>query len=63
VSSGSLLWSTNPHTHCGFDHLYNHEYEEAIDDFELAAQAHPNDPFAVNHLLTAVPAFLRRRFR
>jgi tetratricopeptide (TPR) repeat protein len=30
------------------------EYDTAIHDFELALQAHPDDPFAVNHLLQAI---------
>ena len=54
VGSGSPLWSSDPYTRGGFDHLYNYEYAEAIHDFELAAQARPSDPFAMNHLLTAV---------
>lgn len=38
----------------GFEHFYNMEYDIAIRDFELALQAHPDDPFAVNHLLQAL---------
>jgi tetratricopeptide (TPR) repeat protein len=38
----------------GFDHFYNMEYDKAIHDFELDAQQHPDDPYAANHLLTAV---------
>jgi tetratricopeptide (TPR) repeat protein len=38
----------------GFDHFYNMEYEPAIKDFEAALEKHPNNPFAVNHLLEAV---------
>ena len=30
------------------------EYDAAIRDFELAVQARPDDPFAVNHLLQAI---------
>src|ERR1700691_1101739 len=41
-------------TRKGFDHFYNLDYDKAIRDFEAALQAHPNDPFAVNHLLDAV---------
>jgi tetratricopeptide (TPR) repeat protein len=37
----------------GFDRFYNLDYERAIRDFESDLKAHPNDPFAVNHLLTA----------
>lgn len=38
----------------GFNHLYNLEYDAAIRDFEIDLQAHPDDPFAVNHLLQAL---------
>jgi len=41
-------------TRKGFDHFYNLEYDKAIHEFEVAQQAHPDDPFAVNHLLSAV---------
>ncbi len=41
-------------TRKGFDDFYNLEYDRAIREFEAAQQAHPNDPFAVNHLLSAV---------
>lgn len=37
----------------GFDRFYNLDYEHAIRDFEADLKAHPDDPFAVNHLLTA----------
>ncbi len=41
-------------TRRGFDHFYNLEYDKAITEFETALKAHPDDPFAVNHLLSAV---------
>ncbi len=41
-------------TRKGFDNFYNLEYDKAIREFEAAVQAHPDDPFAVNHLLSAV---------
>lgn len=41
-------------TRKGFDQLYNLDYDKATRDLEAALQAHPNDPFAVNHLLDAV---------
>lgn len=41
-------------TRKGFDDFYSLEYDKAIHEFELAQQAHPNDPFATNHLLAAV---------
>ena len=45
---------SDPLSRSGFDHFYNMEYDKAIHDFELDAQQHPEDPFAANHLLTAV---------
>jgi hypothetical protein len=41
-------------TRKGFDHFYNLEYDKAIHELEAAQQAHPDDPFAVNHVLAAV---------
>src|SRR5438552_5408440 len=37
-----------------FDHFYNMDYAHSISEFEQVLQKHPDDPFAVNHLLTAV---------
>src|SRR3954470_20475539 len=44
----------DPHTRAGFEHFYNLEYDKAIKEFEQVQQAHPDDAFAVNHLLSAV---------
>src|SRR5271166_3942572 len=41
-------------TRKGFDEFYNLEYDKAIREFESAQQAHPDDPFAVNHTLAGV---------
>ena len=41
-------------TQSGFDRYYRMDYDGAILDFERAAAARPGDPFAVNHLLSAV---------
>jgi tetratricopeptide (TPR) repeat protein len=41
-------------TRRGFDNFYSLDYDKAIRDFEAAMQAHPDDPNAVNHVLTAV---------
>jgi len=38
----------------GLEHFYNSEYAPAIQDLEKAQIAHPDDPFAANHLLEAV---------
>jgi tetratricopeptide (TPR) repeat protein len=37
-----------------FDHFYNLDYEHSIAEFNQILQRHPDDPFAVNHLLVAV---------
>jgi tetratricopeptide (TPR) repeat protein len=42
------------YTRVGFDAFYNQEYDKAIHQFELSLQAHPDDAFAVNHLLSGV---------
>lgn len=41
-------------TRAGFEYFYNMEYDAAIREFEKAEAAHPNDPFALNHLLTGI---------
>ena len=41
-------------TRKGFDDFYNLDYEKSLREFEAAQQAHPDDPFAVNHTLAAV---------
>ena len=37
-----------------FDHFYNLQYERSIEDFQKVRARHPGDPFALNHLLTAL---------
>lgn len=41
-------------TRRGFEHFYNLEYDQAIQEFEAAVKARPDDPFTVNHLLSGV---------
>jgi tetratricopeptide (TPR) repeat protein len=38
----------------GFERFYNSDYDRAIQDFETTQKAHPDDPFAANHVLEAV---------
>jgi len=53
--SGSRPWVTHdPQSEAAFDHFYNMDYDRATQEFEKIVEKHPNDPFAVNHLLTAV---------
>jgi tetratricopeptide (TPR) repeat protein len=44
----------DPLNAAAFDHYYNQDYDRAIQDFDQVLHHHPDDPFAVNHLLTAV---------
>jgi hypothetical protein len=44
----------DPQTDAAFDHFYNMDYDRATQEFEKIVEKHPNDPFAVNHLLTSV---------
>jgi tetratricopeptide (TPR) repeat protein len=37
-----------------YEHFYNLEYPRAVENFQQIVQRHPDDPFAINHLLTAV---------
>jgi len=46
--------SNDVNTRKGFDNFYNLDYDKSIREFEAALQAHPDDPFAINHLLSAV---------
>jgi hypothetical protein len=45
---------SDPQADTAFFHFYNMEYDQATQEFEHNLEKHPNDPFAVNHLLTAV---------
>lgn len=44
----------DPQTDAAFDHFYNMEYDRATQDFEKILEKHPDDPFAVNRLLSVV---------
>jgi tetratricopeptide (TPR) repeat protein len=45
---------TDPLNRTAFDHFYNLDYDRAVREFDQILQRHGDDPFAVNHLLTAV---------
>lgn len=53
-TTGHVSAQNDPLTRSGFDHRYALDYDNAIHDFELTVQAHPDDPFAVNHLLATI---------
>ena len=48
-------------TRTGFEHYYELDYDAATRDFERSLAAHPDDAFAVNHLLAAI--FFRELYR
>jgi outer membrane protein assembly factor BamD (BamD/ComL family) len=55
ASADSITYRpADPLNQAAFDHLYNLDHEAAVQDFEKVAGRHPNDPFAINHLLSAV---------
>jgi tetratricopeptide (TPR) repeat protein len=43
----------DPQNLAAFNHFYNLDYDRAVQEFEQVLARHPDDPFAVNHLLTA----------
>ena len=44
----------DPQNLSAFNHFYNLDYDHAVQEFEQVLGRHPDDPFAINHLLTAV---------
>ena len=44
----------DPQSEAAFDHFYNMEYDRSTQESEKLVEKHPNDPFAINHLLTVV---------
>ena len=50
----TVLRPPDPLNAAAFEHYYSLEYDAAIQDFEKILARHPNDPFAVNHLLSAI---------
>lgn len=45
---------SDPLSHAAVEHFYNLDHDAAIRDFETIVARHPNDPFALNHLLSAL---------
>ncbi len=44
----------DPLNQTAFDHFYNLEFDRSVEAFQRVLDRHPEDPFAANHLLTAV---------
>jgi tetratricopeptide (TPR) repeat protein len=54
ISSLQTFHPADPLNPTAFDRFYNLDYDRAIPDFQRVLDRHPDDPFAVNHLLTAI---------
>lgn len=55
LAAQTALWpGMDPLVQSGYDHFYNLEYPQAIQDFQKAVAAAPNDPDRHNHLAQAV---------
>jgi hypothetical protein len=50
----SVLRPPDPLNSAAFEHYYNIDYDAAVQDFERILARHPNDAFALNHLLSAI---------
>jgi tetratricopeptide (TPR) repeat protein len=48
------LRPSDPLNQAAFEHYYNLDHDAAIQDFEKILARHPSDPFALNHLLSAI---------
>jgi len=51
---GVALRPADPLNSSAVEHYYNLEHDAAVQDFEKIAARHPNDPFALNHLLSSI---------
>jgi hypothetical protein len=50
----NVLRPPDPLNSAAFEHYYNVDYDAAVQDFERILARHPNDAFALNHLLSAI---------
>jgi tetratricopeptide (TPR) repeat protein len=46
--------ASDPLVDAAFDHFYNMDYDRSIQEFEKVLDRHPNDPAAVNHVLSTI---------
>lgn len=54
ADAGVVLRPADPLNQAAFEHHYSLDHDAAIQDFEKILARHPNDPFAMNHLLSAI---------
>jgi len=50
----TALRPPDPLNSAAFEHYYNIDYDAVVQDFERILARHPNDAFALNHLLSAI---------
>ncbi|MGO9404417.1 MAG: hypothetical protein ACLPVW_13215 [Terriglobales bacterium] len=50
----TVLRPPDPLNQAAFEHYYNLDHDAAVQDFERIVARHPNDPFALNHLISAI---------
>ena len=53
VAAGTFR-PADPLSAAAVEHFYNLDHDAAVQDFEKILARHPNDPFALNHLLSAI---------
>jgi tetratricopeptide (TPR) repeat protein len=53
-ASAGVTPGHDPLVDAAFDHFYNLDYDRSIQEFEKILDRRPNDPAAVNHLLTTI---------
>jgi tetratricopeptide (TPR) repeat protein len=49
-----VIRPADPLNQAAFEHFYNLDHDAGIHDFETIVARHPGDPFAINHLLSAL---------
>jgi tetratricopeptide (TPR) repeat protein len=54
ASAGTVSLEHDPQVDAAFEHFYNLEYDRAIQEFERVLDRRPNDPSALNHLLSTI---------
>jgi tetratricopeptide (TPR) repeat protein len=54
IPSLQTFHPADPLNPTAFDRFYNLDYDRAVIDFQRVLDRHPDDPFAVNHVLTAI---------
>ena len=56
VKGNDRVWlrPPDPLNAAAFDHFYDMDYDASVQEFTLIHKRHPDDPDAVNHLLTVV---------